>query len=268
MTINQKKPLSRSLPRTIAQGVKDGQQLAGQAWPCHVVAVENAIVTVAFDVNAGEATLPQVTCPVAESFYVMLPIQVGDTGVVISAGARLGGITELGSGLAPLSLPSNLGAMLFVPLGRKSWALPDANAVLIQGPNGAIIRTIDENVEAILNEDEISLNWKGVTIVIDSSGITLTADQNTINGNLTVNGNTVMNGTLQVSGNVTAEANLAVGGSAAVTGAVTCASMTCAGAGSFATLTVGGKSFLAHTHLPGGYHIGSNSVTGNSGAPA
>jgi len=261
-SISQKKPLSRSLPRTIAQGVKDGQQLAGQAWPCHVVAVENAIVTVAFDVNSGEATLPRVTCPVAESFYVMLPIQVGDTGVVVSAGARLGGITELGSGLAPLSLPSNLGAMLFIPLGRKSWVLPDANAVLLQGPNGVIIRTIDENVEAILNEDEISLNWKGVTIVIDGSGVTITADQTTIDGNLTVNGDTVMNGTLAVSGNA------AVGGDLTVVGGVGCASLSCSGAGSFATLTVGGKSFLSHTHLPGGYHIGSSPVAGNSGAPA
>lgn len=267
MTISQKKPLSRALPRTIAQGVKDGQQLAGQAWPCHVVSVQGAIVTVAFDVST-DATLPQVTCPIAESFYVMLPVQAGDTGVVLAAGARLGGVTELGAGLAPTVLPSNLGGLIFIPLGRKSWALPDANAVLIQGPNGAIIRTIDGTVNATLNESEIALNWKGLTVVINSSGITLTASQNTVNGNLTVNGDTTMNGTLHVTGDITTDTNLHVGGDATVTGAVACASMTCSGAGSFATLTVGGKSFLSHTHLPGGYHIGSSPVTGDSGAPA
>jgi len=266
MTISQKKPLSRSLPRTIAQGVKDGQQLAGQAWPCHVVSVQDAIVTVAFDVNT-DATLPQVTCPVAESFYVMLPVQVGDTGMVMAAGARLGGVTELGAGLAPTVLPSNLGSLVFVPLGRKSWVLPDANAVLIQGPNGAIIRTIDENVEAVLNEDEISLNWKGLTIVINSDGITLTASQNTVNGNLTVNGDTTMNGTLHATGDISTDSNLNVGGDATVVGAVACASMDCSGGGSFATLTVGGKPFLSHSHLPGGYHVGSNNVAGNSGIP-
>lgn len=258
MTIAHKKQLSLTLPRALRGAVADGRQIEGQAWPCHVVEVNSGIVTVAFDVG-GDFTLPQVTCPVAESFYVMLPIQVGDTGMVVAASARLGGVTELGNGVAPMSLPANLGALVFVPLARKSWELPDANAVLVQGPNGAIIRTIDENVEIILNEDEISLNWRGKTIVINGDGITLTASQNTVDGNLTVNGDTTMNGTLQVTGDVTMGANLAV------TGAVACASMAVTGLAAVGSLTVGGHPYLSHDHGPGTYHIGSSNVAGNSG---
>lgn len=257
-SIALKKQLSLSLPRAIRGTVADGRQIEGQAWPCHVVEVNSGIVTIAFDVG-GDFTLPQVTCPVAESFYVILPVQVGDTGMVMAASARLGGVTELGNGVAPLSLPSNLGGLVFVPLARKSWELPDTNAVLIQGPNGAIIRTIDENVEIILNEDEISLNWRGKTIVINDDGITLTASQNAVNGNLTVNGDTVMNGTLAVSGDA------AVGGDLTVVGSIGCAAIGVAGNAAVGSLTIGGHPYLTHDHGPGTYHIGSSNVAGNSG---
>lgn len=200
-SIAHKKQLSLTLPRTIRGAVADGRQIEGQAWPCHVVSVEGAIVTVAFDVG-GDFTLPQVTCPIAESFYVLLPVQVGDTGMVIAAGARLGGVTELGAGVAPLALPSNLGALVFIPLGRKSWVLPDSNAVIVQGPNGAIVRTINGDATVTINETNISVDWKGKTIVIDSAGITLTATQNTINGDLTVNGDVTVSGNTTLLGDV------------------------------------------------------------------
>lgn len=254
----QKKQLSLNLQRFVGGAVADGAQVQGRGLPCTVVAVDCAIVTVTFDVVSDVFTLPQVKCPIAESIYVLLPIQVGDRGYVTSASARLGGVSGLGEGLAPLALTSNLGGLVFVPVGNVAWTTPDANAVIVQGPNGVIARTMDGNATVTINEDEISLDYKGKTVVINDSGITLTAGQNTVDGNLTVNGNTTMNGNFLLFGdfgmagenfNVSTSGVCAFIANVAITG----------------TFTVNGKDFTSHEHLPGAYHIGGSPVTGNSG---
>lgn len=259
-SIAHKKQLGLLLPQVIAGKVKDGQQLAGQGWPCHVVAVEGAIVTIAFDVST-DATLPQVTCPVAESRYVRLPIQIGDTGYVTPASARLGGVTGLGSGLAPLSLPSNLGALVFVPLGRKEWATIDANAVVVQAPNGSKILTDDGASEIIVDTGRVRITQGDVTVTITGGVVTVQADHVVIDAaDSTFNGDVIVNGNMTVSGNA------AIGGDAAVTGGVSCATMACVGLGSFGSLEVGGKPYATHDHLPGSYKAGTTSITGVSGA--
>ncbi len=269
MSTSTKKPLQQTLPRALkAQGNED-RQLTGQEWPCTVIDVQGAIVTVVFEVES-DFTLPRVTCAIAESRYVRLPVQEGDKGFVTSASTRLGGVTGLGAGLAPLSLPGNLGALVFVPLGNKAWTTIDPDAVVIQAPNGAKILTDDGASEIIVDTDQVKVIQGATTVTISGGNIhvvapgdiTVDCPDTTINGDLTVNGAVTISETIAVTGNATFEADVSV------TGAVSCATMTCAGAGSFATLTVGGKSFLEHTHLPGGYHIGASNVTGNSGAPS
>jgi hypothetical protein len=241
----QKKQLALSLSRMVSGGAADASQLQGQGLPCHVISIACGIVTVAFDVSAGGFTLPQVTCPIAESEYVLLPIQVGDRGFVTSASARLGGVSGLGAGVAPLSKPSNLGGLVFVPIGNKSWTTPDANAVIVQGPNGAVIRTMDGTATVTINHDHIRCDWEGATVTIDTSGITLSSLANTIDGALTINGATTMNGDLTVTGAV------AMTGTVALTG-----NMTISG-----TLTVAGKNIGLHHHT-GGTLAGG--VTGNN----
>jgi len=269
MSISTKKPLALTLSRLIASSMADGDQLAGQSWPVSVVSVDGAIVTVVFEV-ASDFTLPQVTCPIAESRYVRLPVQVGDKGMVVAATARLGGVTGLGAGLAPLVAPSNLGALVYVPLGNTAWPTVDANAVVIQAPNGAKILTDDGTAEIIVDTSQVKVIQGSTTVTISGGNVTVDAPSNVtvncpnsaFNGNVAISGNLTVGGTIAVTGGATFLADVAV------TGAVSCATMTCSGAGSFATLTVGGKSFLSHEHLPGTYHIGSGNVTGNSGAPA
>jgi len=262
-SINTKKPLNLSLPRAMRERILDGKLIDGQEWPCTVVSVAGAIVTISFNV-ASDAPLPQVTCPIAESRYVRLPIRKGDQGVAIAATARLGGITGLGAGLAPLVAPSNLGGLLFVPLGNANWPTIDADAVVIQAPNGSKILTDDGASEIIVDTSQVKVTQAGVTVEITGGNVTVTAPNN-----VTVNCPTnTINGDLHVNGNAAISGDLSVGGDAAVTGAVSCATMTCAGNGTFATLTVGGKDFATHGHLPGSYHAGSTSVTGDSGAVA
>lgn len=265
MTIAHKKQMSLTLPRALRGSVADGRQIEGQAWPCHVIAVEGAIVTIAFDVG-GDFTLPQVTCPIAESRYVRLPIQVGDTGFVTAASARLGGVTDLGNGVAPPVLPSNLGGLVFVPLGRKSWSTIDANAVVIQAPNGSKILTDDGVSEIIVDTNQVKITQGDVTVTITGGVVTLTADHVVVNASdSTFNGDVIINGDLTVNGDAAVSGDVAVGGAMVVVEGVTAATLTIAGLAAVGSLTIGGHPYATHHHLPGTYHIGSSNVAGNSG---
>lgn len=274
-SIAHKKQLSLGLPRLLRGAVADGKQIQGQEWPCHVVAVDGAIVTIAFDVG-GDFTLPQVTCPIAESRYVRLPVQAGDTGYVTAASARLGGVTDLGAGVAPMVLPSNLGGLVFVPLGRKSWDTIDANAVVIQAPNGSKILTDDGASEIIVDTSQVKVVQGETTVTVSGGNVTIEAPNNvtitvpltTINGNLVVNGDAEISGDLHVGADVAVDGSVGVGGDVAVVGAVACASVACAGAGAFLSLTINGHPYTGHTHPPGSYHAGSTAITGASGGAA
>ncbi len=257
-----KKQLSSNLARVIRSADKDASQLAGQEWPVSVVSVNGAIVTVAFEV-AADFTLPQVTVPIAESRYVRLPVQVGDKGFVTAATARLGGVTGLGSGLAPLTPPTNLGGLVYVPLGNVDWQTIDANAVVIQAPNGAKILTDDGHSEIIVDTNQVKVTQGDVIVTITGGNVTIEAP-NTVTIDVP---QTNISGDLAVAGAMVVGGSLSVGDIAVFDSSVTCASLVCSGAGSFASLTIGGKAFATHEHGPGTYKAGSTSITGDSGAP-
>lgn len=141
MTIEQKKHFTESLREYVGWANANNQQNLGQALPCHVVFNAGPIVTVAFDITtANNATFPQVTCPVLESYYIRLPIQVGDKGIVLSANTLLGGISGLGGGLADFNTtPPNLSALVFIPVGNANWNSVNPNAVVITAPNSGPI---------------------------------------------------------------------------------------------------------------------------------
>lgn len=123
----QRTPLSRTLPRAIERGVRSEIEQQGYALPCHVTAVNGAIVTVAFDVSSPNAPMPACMMPVAGSEYIRLPIQVGCKGVAYPASVDISIATGLGltNALPELSvLPANLSALVFVPVGNANWAEP------------------------------------------------------------------------------------------------------------------------------------------------
>lgn len=161
----QKTPLARSLNRFAEGKITDALQLTGKALPCRVTAVSGSIVTVKFEIQTPyELTLPQVTCPMFGPEYIRYPTQVGDLGVVISADAYLGGVSGLGSegSVADLTQRANLSALIFLPIANKNWSETDnAQAVVIYGPDGAIIRTVDKNTTLTINKAD------GVAIVTD-----------------------------------------------------------------------------------------------------
>jgi len=182
MSAEQKTPFAVSISNLIQGKLDENQQAFGFQLPCRVTAVNGSIVTVNFEIDTGgEFTFPPVTCPIAQSTYVRLPVQVGDYGVCLAADARLGGVTGLGTGLAPLELPFNLGALVYVPIGNKNWSSVDPNAVNINAPNGAVIRDTNNNTTITLVPSGVTVVHGSTRMVIDSAGVTIT-------GNLTVHG--------------------------------------------------------------------------------
>jgi hypothetical protein len=265
MTASTKKPIQQSLPAALRGAINDGQQLQCQQWPCTVVSVDGAIVTVTFEVSS-EFTLPQVTCPIAESRYVRLPVQEGDQGFVTAASTRLGGVTGLGSGLAPLSTPANLGGLVFVPLGNKNWTTIDPDAVVIQAPNGSKILTDDGASEIIVDTGQVKVTQGDVTVDITGGVVTITADHVIVNAtDSTFNGQVDVNGSASITGTLFVEGAISSGSDISAIGSVNATSMNIIGAASVGSLTIGGKPFGSHDHLPGTYKAGSTSITGVSG---
>lgn len=177
-----KTPLALTLNKFAQRKIDDAVQNLGQAYPCTVTAVDGSIVTVKFAVaQTSVFTTDQVTMPIAEPFYIRIPVQVGDTGLAVSASARLGGITGLGLGAAPNCSPTNLGALVFMPISNKNWATLDPDAVVINAPNGSIIRTIDGTAEIYVQKNSITLTQ-------GSSSITLSGGNVSITGTLIING--------------------------------------------------------------------------------
>jgi len=182
MSAEQKTPFSVSISNLIQNKLNENQQAFGFQLPCRVTKVTGSIVTVAFEIDTGgQFNFPEVQCPIAQSTYVRLPVQVGDFGVCMAADARLGGVTGLGQGLAPLDLPFNLGALIYVPIGNLNWSSVDPNAVNINAPNGAVIRDTNNNTTITLVPSGVTVIHGSTKMVIDSSGVTIT-------GNLTVHG--------------------------------------------------------------------------------
>lgn len=168
----QKTPLARSLNAFAEKKINDAFQRSGQALPCSVVSVEGAIITVKFEVNSVY-TLPNVTVPMFGAEYIRYPIRAGDKGCVFPAAARLGGMSGIGGGIADLSQPANLTALVFAPISNSGWVTVDPDAVVLYGPNGVVLRDTDS----------------GSTVTLTPSGIAIETPELeiTTSGNVTIN---------------------------------------------------------------------------------
>jgi len=168
---SQTTPFARGIVNYTRTEIDAQIQQLGQALPVSVVAVNNAMVTVNFELN-GPITFPQIEVPQAISRYARPPTQVGDKGFVISADAYLDGMTGLGTGTATYNqLPPNLSALVFFPLANTSFPTVDANAYNITGPNGCVIKDDSGASVITLTPSSITLSCGGHSIVIDSGGV-------------------------------------------------------------------------------------------------
>lgn len=182
----QKLPLSRTMEQWGGRKWQAAQDLLGKSLPASVVkVVSSGIVTVKFELANVPFTLPQITVPFLGSEFVRIPIQVGMLGWVMSADAYLGGVSGLGGGTADLSPLPNLANLVFSPVGNSAWSATDnPNAVVIYGPDGAIVRTVDKSSMLTVTKEENSWLSPATAPV-------------TIKGNLVVQGNVQIQGLIE-----------------------------------------------------------------------
>lgn len=164
----QKTPLSRTLANYVNQQVVKHLAKLGLSMPGTVAAVNGSIVTVNFQVMG--ITVPQVQMPLAGPEYIRYPTQVGDKGFCVAADFYLGAMSGLGSGTAGTTRRANLSTLVFFPIGNKTWSAPDdTQAVVIYGPNGAILRDSGKKTTLTLTPDGVDLKAQhNVTIEADT----------------------------------------------------------------------------------------------------
>lgn len=186
MSNAQKTPLGRSLNQFTERKIVDALQVTGRALPCSVVSVAGSIITVQFEVS-GPFTLPHVEVPLFGPEYIRYPIKAGDMGVVFAADARLGGVSGLGGGVADLTQPSNLGSLVFFPIGNATWGSVDPNSVTIYGPNGVVLRDTGSATTMTLTPAGISvIAATQFTVSCGACSLTMTSA-----GVFTISGSTV-----------------------------------------------------------------------------
>ncbi len=181
---SQKTPFARSMERWNQQKALDAYAQTGKALPATVTAVSGSIVTVKIDLDTSPWTIPSLTVPMVTPQYIRPPIQVGELGGVLPFDALMGNISGLGSASPPsLRLPpSNLGALVWVPVANKNWTAPyDPDKIELWGPTGFYIR--DQNSQTTILGDgqnvvikaptSLTFQVGGKSIVIDSSGVTI-----------------------------------------------------------------------------------------------
>jgi hypothetical protein len=174
--------LQADLHRIAAKAVRVAMEHMGKALPCHVTAVTGQIVTVAFDLPQGSPwVLPTITIPKAEGPWINSPTQIGDVGMTVAADVYLGGISGIGGGQATWRTPGNLDALVWVPVAMQSTQIPNQNAALLQGPDGAIIQTTQgTNSAAVVSQQSITLTFGSSSITINGTEISMTAGGQTV----------------------------------------------------------------------------------------
>lgn len=171
----QKLAVSRSLEQMVSRKIAAALELLGQNLPASVVSVESpGTVKVKFELTNIPFTLPQVVVPVVGSEYIRLPIQPGMLGFVISASTYLGGVSGLGGGTADFTPRPSLSDVVWSPIGNTNWsAVDDSNALVLYGPDGAIIRTLDGQRKLTVNGSGASISVQGGDTVGIGAGGTL-----------------------------------------------------------------------------------------------
>lgn len=183
MSHAQKVSFMKSLSEYGQAQINNNALLEGKGLPCHVIAVNGAIVTVKFDVLPGDLNLPEVTLPVFGPEYIRYPIQVGDKGVTVPLSVSIRNISGLGVGLPDMSRPPSLTSLFFMPIGNVHWPQVDPAMLVMSGPGGVELKTQDARASLSLSAEKIVMTVAGQTLELSAAGLmhngTLVGDRHT-----------------------------------------------------------------------------------------
>ncbi|MGP0902107.1 phage baseplate protein [Serratia sp. CY76391] len=165
MSDSQKFPFARAMANMANTIAEDNEAIRGGALPCHVVAVKGQIVTVQFDILPDGIQYPQITIPIATFAYIRYPIQIGDKGVTVPADVSLRGVSGLGTGIASRSFSPSLTPLFFVPIANSTWSDEEPDKLVLYGPDGAILKTLDGSASVTASPKKISIKAEDIYLV-------------------------------------------------------------------------------------------------------
>ncbi|HAW3351290.1 TPA: hypothetical protein ACGSHR_002878 [Escherichia coli] len=157
MSVEQKLNFGRNMNRFTENKLSEAFQAAGKILPASIVSQSGKMVTVAFEIHDTSYVFPQVTIPLFGPQYIRYPMQPGDKGIVIPGDTYLGGVSGQGGGVADLTPPANLSALVFLPISNTEWDSVDGQVVTIYGPEGVTIRDQSSNTTFLLTPDSIAI---------------------------------------------------------------------------------------------------------------
>lgn len=265
MSQAQKTPLSRALSLMVDAYILKQMDKLGRELPCQVEAIDatGTIVTVSFQVQGVQ--MPQVTMPVFGPEFIRYPIQVGSMGVCFAADTYLGQVSGLGTGVAGPTRRANLSTLVFFPIGNANLdATDDANALVMYGPNGVILRDSDSNSVVTLTPADIDIDAQTNLTGEAGSEIQFSVGSNSVLINTTEIECTVGSNTVLINAS---EIVLTVGAAIltmTAAGIVSSVPITAPALTAVTSLQVAGKEMSGHEHHVAGITTGGSTVTSSA----
>ena len=183
MTINQRLNFAKSMNNFAEEKIAEAMQLVGKVLPATIVQQSGKMVTVSFSLTKIPFTLPQVTIPLFGPQYVRYPMQPGDRGIVIPADTYIGGMSGLGGGVADLTQPANLSALVYLPISHTEWQDVDGQVVTVYGPDGVTLRDSNSNTTFLLKPDSIAISTPdSFTVTVGETLFSLTGSKWSLSG--------------------------------------------------------------------------------------
>lgn len=183
MTISQRLNFAKSMNNFAEVKIAEAMELVGKVLPATVVSQSGKMVTVSFSLTSIPFTLPQVTIPLFGPEYVRYPMQPGDRGIVIPADTYIGGMSGLGGGVADLTQPTNLSALVYLPISNTEWQDVDGQVVTVYGPEGVTLRDSGSNTTFLLKPDSIAISTPdSFTVTVGGTVISLIGTKWSISG--------------------------------------------------------------------------------------
>ncbi|SVY08736.1 hypothetical protein [Klebsiella pneumoniae] len=183
MTISQRLNFAKSMNNFAEVKIAEAMELVGKILPATVVRQSGKMITVSFSLTTIPFTLPQVTIPLFGPEYVRYPMQPGDRGIVIPADTYIGGMSGLGGGVADLTQPTNLSALVYLPISNTEWQDVDGQVVTVYGPEGVTLRDSGSNTTFLLKPDSIAISTPdSFTVTVGGTVFSLTGSKWSLSG--------------------------------------------------------------------------------------
>lgn len=183
MSISQRLNFAKSMNNFAEVKIAEAMELVGKILPATVVSQSGKMITVSFSLTNIPFTLPHVTIPLFGPEYVRYPMQPGDRGIVIPADTYIGGMSGLGGGVADLTQPTNLSALVYLPISNTEWQDVDGQVVTVYGPEGVTLRDSGSNTTFLLKPDSIAISTPdSFTVTVGGTVFSLTGSKWSLSG--------------------------------------------------------------------------------------